>query len=171
MKTMRFLAMFMLAATMIFASCGKDEPEPTPTPTPTPTPGSSELVLNGTGWEASITNTANMMGVSMNIDMLNTMDFLSDSTGEMFTDFTMEVPDYPALNQSESSTEQFTYTFDGTTLVLTSTGEGSEPGDMGTMTYNATDNTFSMEIPDETYEGINLRDVLGIDKMTFHKVR
>ena len=93
MKTLRYMAMFMLAATMIFASCGKDEPEPTPTPTPTPTPGSSELVLNGTGWEASITNTANMMGVSMNIDMLNTMDFLSDSTGEMFTDFTMEVPD------------------------------------------------------------------------------
>ena len=38
------------------------------------------------------------------------------------------------------------------------------------MTYNPADTTLVLEIPNETYQGINLRDVYGSDKMVFRKV-
>lgn len=171
-KTLRFMAMMFVTTTVLFASCGKDPVEPTPSPTPEPEPQPQPTMqLAGTSWETSFSNTYTYMSIAMNISSYMVMDFNNATEGEMFTDYSMEVPAYPSLNQTQDTTEAFTYTFDGTTLTLTSTGEGAEEGDMGTMTYNPEDTTLVMMIPNETVEGINMRDLYGSDRMIFHKVR
>ena len=171
-KTMRFLAMMFVAATVLFAACGKDpvEPEPQPDPQPDPQPQPT-MQLPGTSWETNFSNTYTYMGFDMNITAHMVMDFNNATEGEMFTDFTLEMPAYPAMNQTQDTTEAFNYTFDGTTLTLTSTDPDAEEGDQGTMTYNPEDTTFIMIIPDETYEGISIRDLYGSDRMIFHTVR
>lgn len=179
MKTPKFfIAMLFMAAALAFAACEKEDNNTnnnsnTPgTQDPEPDPEPAVLVLAGTTWETSFTNSYSYMGmVDMNIDAYMSMEFNSATEGEMFTDITMEVPAMPDMGTTMDTTEAFTYTFDGTTLTMTSTGADSEEGDMGTMTYNPQDTTFYMMIPDVTQQGMNLRDLYGSDRVIFHKVR
>ncbi len=172
MKTMRFWAMFFMAATMVFASCGKDEPTPGnggSDPQPRPQPQQKELV--GTSWQADANNSFSYQGFTMNYIVQFTMDFITDSTGELFTDVTVEIPAMPAANQSQNETTAFNYTFDGTSLAIT-----DESGITDTMPYNATDNTFTMNIPAEAGEalaelGLTIEEVFGSDKVVFHQIR
>lgn len=166
--TMKRMYLYLTAVAVLFAACTKDPVEPTPEPEPEPDPVPE---LAGSSWECQITNTYMYQGmIEMNLDIFNTLDFTSTTEGEFFVDYNMEVPAMPSANQTQNETTAFTYTFDGTTLTMTSTEEGAEAGDVGVMTYNPADTTFIMEIPDETYEGINIREVYGTDKMVFHKV-
>lgn len=173
MKTLRYMAMFMLAATMIFASCGKDEPTPgnggNSDPQPRPQPQLEELV--GTSWQADVSNSFTYQSITMNFTMQFTMDFITDTTGEMFTDVTIEIPTMPSANQSRNETTAFNYTFDGTSLAIS-----DESGITDTMPYNATNNTFTMNIPAEAGEafaelGLTVEDVFGSDKVVFHQTR
>lgn len=173
MKTLRYMAMFMLAATMVFASCGKDDPTPgnggNSDPQPRPQPQQKELV--GTSWQADANNTFTYQGFEMNYIVQFTMDFITDTTGEMFTDVTVEVPAMPNANQSQNETSAFKYTFDGTLLAIS-----DESGISDTMPYNATDNTFTMNIPAEAGEalaelGLTIEEVFGSDKVVFHQTR
>lgn len=172
MKTMRFLAMFFMAATMVFASCGKDENDNGNNgnnPQPNPQPQQKELV--GTSWQADAGNSFSYSGITMNYSAQFIMDFLTDTTGEMFTDVTVEIPAMPSANQHQSETSAFNYTFDGTSLIII-----DESGYQDTLPYNATDNTFIMNIPAEAGEtfaemGLTVEDVFGTDKIVFHQTR
>lgn len=158
--TKKLLAIFIVAATMMFAACSEKENNPV------------SVDLSGTSWEATIDNVYNYQGiVDMIISGVMSMDFTSSTAGELYTNVTVSVPDIPGNDQTMDDTEEFTYTFDGTTLTLTSTGEDATTGDNGTMTYNAGDKTFTMIIPDESYEGMNLRDLYGSDRVVFRLVR
>ena len=89
----------------------------------------------------------------------------------MFTDVTIEVPSIPGANQSQNETTAFSYTFDGTSLAIS-----DESGITDTMPYNATDNTFTMNIPAEAGEafaemGLTVEDVFGSDKVVFRQTR
>lgn len=170
-KTMRIMAMILMAATMVFAACGKDENEPGNNGNNTPDPQPQQENLNGTSWEANVGNSFSYSGVTMNFTAQFTMDFLSDTTGEMFTDVTVEIPAMPSANQHQNETSAFSYTFDGTSLILF-----DESGYQDTLPYNATDKTFTQNIPAEAAEafeelGLTAEDVFGTDKIVFHKIR
>ena len=120
MKKATKFAALLFSAALFFTACVDDPVTPDPEPQPEPEP--EQMELPGTGWEAVIDNQFTLNGtLQVNVNMLNTLDFFDETTGEMFTDFVMEVPDYPSANQSDNMTEAFTYTFDCTTLTLTST--------------------------------------------------
>ena len=171
-KTMRLMAMLLMAATMMFAACDKDDDGTTgggSNPQPTPQPQQKELV--GTSWLGTAGNSFSYQSITMNYNAQFTMDFLTDTTGEMFADLTVEVPVMPSANQHQTETSAFTYTFDGTNLILT-----DESGIGDTLTYNASDNTIIMNIPAEAGEafaemGLTIEDVLGSDKIVFNQTR
>lgn len=167
--TLKIMAMLLAVATLTLAACKKDNPQPEPQPQPQPQPQQTDL--SNTTWESTFQNTYMYQGImAMNIDAVMQLDFFDSESGEFFTDMVIEVPDYPAANQTQNATEPFTYTFDGTTLVLTSTEEGSEEGDMGEMIYDPSNNTFYQIIPDEVMEGINLRELYGSDRIVFQLI-
>lgn len=157
--TKKLLAMCFVAMTMMFSACSEKENEPV------------DIDLTGTSWEANIENVYNYQGLmEISVSGVLSMDFSSSTEGELFTDVTMSAAGMQ--DQSMNETEPFTYTFDGTTLTLTSTGENAVPGDNGTMTYNAADKTFFMMVPDEEIaQGMNLRDIFGSDRVVFRLVR
>jgi hypothetical protein len=167
--TLKIAAILLAVATLTLAACKKDDPQPEPQPQPEPEP--QQIDLSITTWESSFQNTYMYQGVmAMNIDAVMQLDFFDSENGEFFTDMVIEVPDYPSANQTQNVTEPFTYTFDGTTLVLTSTEEGAEEGDMGEMTYDRSNNTLYQIIPDITENGINLRELYGSDRIVFHLI-
>jgi hypothetical protein len=85
----------------------------------------------------------------------------------MATDYSVEVPTIPAANHNQSDTFDFNYTFDGTTLTLSENGTA-----VSTLTYNKSNDTFTMPIPeiDEVTEmGLSLEEILGTTQVVFHK--
>ena len=162
--TRNILVMLIAAAIMTFAACGEKEPEPQPQPT------LHNYDLSGTTWESHIVSTYMYMGtIEMDIDQLYSLDFTNDTAGEMFVDVSMEMPSYPAGNQTQNYTEPFTYKFDGTILTLTVVDDTSTYTDQ--YNYDRENNTFWQEIPNESYQGINMRELYGTDRIVYQLVR
>lgn len=165
-KAKQFVALFFVAAMMTLAGCEKDngngnnnnsEPQPQPRP--------EGISLAGTSWECIIETEYTYQGILELINAQQMMDFNDSVNGEMFVDFTAELPDYPQYNQHQTVTEPFTYYFYNNTLTLTSTGANAEEGDDGIMTYHPEDTTFHMAI-DDPQEA----EILG-NEMVFRLVR
>lgn len=163
----RMMAMFFVAATMVFAACGdkdnnSDEPQ-----------NPQGINLTDRAWKADIQTTYNYQGmVDMDIEASITVAFTNTTEGQLTVYYNISVPIMPTMNREDEQTEAVTYLFDGTTLTLTPTDASQEEGILGdmVMTYDQTENTFIMDIPDESYEGLNLREVLGADHLTFHEI-
>jgi hypothetical protein len=86
----------------------------------------------------------------------------------MSSDFSFEIPTIPSANQNQSDTSNFNYTFDGTTLTLSENGTA-----VSTLTYNKSNDTFTMPIPNADEEmaelGVSLGELLGTTQVVFHK--
>lgn len=165
-QRLHLLAMLFVAATMTLglAGCQPDEPEQPVQEEP------QTLNLVGSSWESTVQSTATQQvqggTIEMNVTLNAVIDILDGENADLFMDIAVEVPAYPAANQSMSQDESCTYTFDGTSLVLTSKGEDSTEGDNGTLTYHAETNTFTMPINEPEVE-----EMLGITELTFHQTR
>ena len=163
--TKRILAMLFVAATMVFAACGdKDNENDNPQPV--------NMDLSGRAWQGAVSSNYTYMGlIQMNINANITMHFTISTEGEALISYILEVPSAPDYNQNNEQTSAFTYTFDGSKLILTPTDEEQgEDSLLGEMNYNSANNTFVMPIPEGTYEGINLREALGTDQVVFYEI-
>lgn len=152
----KMMAMLFVAATMTFGACSDDEKETT-------TPDN----IAGTQWVGNVSNSYTMQGITMNFDLKFNMKFTDNENGQMATDFSVEVPAMPAANQNQSETSNFNYTFDGTILTLSENGTA-----VSTLTYNKSNDTFTMPIPevDEVTEmGLSIEEILGTTQVVFHK--
>lgn len=152
----KMMAMLFVAATMTFGACSDDEKETT-------TPDN----IAGTQWVGNVSNSYTMQGITMNFDMNFNMKFTDNENGQMATDFSVEAPAMPAANHNQSETSNFNYTFDGTTLTISENGTA-----VSTLTYNKSNDTFTMPIPD-VYEvtemGLSIEEILGTTQVVFHK--
>lgn len=152
----KMMAMLFVAATMTFGACSDDEKEIT-------TPDN----IAGTQWVGNVSNSYTMQGITMNFDLKFNMKFTDNENGQMTTDVSVEVPAMPSANQNQSETNNFNYTFDGTTLTISENGAA-----VSTLTYNKSNDTFSMPIPDVdevTEMGLSLEEILGTTQVVFHK--
>lgn len=168
-QKLHLLAMLFVASitTLGLAGCQPDEPGQPAQPTPEEI---QSLALAGTSWEATVEQTATQtvqgITIEMNVSLNAVIDILDGENAELFLDVAVEVPSFPEANKNMTQDEACTYTFDGTTLVLTSKGEDSSEGDNGTLTYHAETNTFTMPINEPEVE-----QMLGITELTFHQTR
>lgn len=152
----KMMAMLFVAATMTFGACSDDEKETT-------TPDN----IAGTQWVGNVSNSYTMQGITMNFDLKFTMKFTDSEKGQMHTNFAVEVPAMPSMNRTESDDNDFEYTFNGTTLTLSENGTA-----VATLTYNESNDTFTMPIPDVdevTEMGLSLEEILGTNQVVFHK--
>jgi len=153
----KMMAMLFVAATMTFGACSDDEKETT-------TPDN----IAGTQWVGNVSNSYTMQGITMNFDMNFNMKFTDNENGQMATDYSVEVPTIPSANHNQSDTFDFNYTFDGTTLTLSENGTA-----VSTLTYNKSNDTFTMPIPNADEEmaemGVSLGEMLGTTQVVFHK--
>ena len=156
--TKKILALFFVAATMMFTACSEKEND------------NPAIQLAGTGWESSIQNSTTISGVNMNLELQLVMDFKSDKEGELYAYISIEVPAMPAANQTQDMIDPFTYTFKGNTLTITSNDENGEDSDM-VLTYNPADNTFTAPIPPDMTDGMDPQQLLGTDHVVFHQAR
>ena len=151
------MAMLFVAATMTFGACSDDEKETT-------TPDN----IAGTQWVGNVSNSYTMQGITMNFDQNFNMKFTDNENGQMATDYSIEFPASPYANQNQSDTFNFNYTFDGTTLTLSENGTA-----VSTLTYNKSNDTFTMPIPNVDEEiaelGVTLEEILGTTQVVFHK--
>lgn len=168
-QKLHLLAMLFVAATMTLglAGCQPDEPGQPAQPTPEEI---QSLALAGTSWEATVeqTVTQQVQGytIEMNVSLNAVIDILDDENAELFLDIAVEVPAVPEANRNMTQSDSCTYTFDGTSLVLTSKGDNATAGDNGTLTYHAETNTFTMPLDEPEVE-----EMLGISELTFHQTR
>ena len=123
----------LMAAGLLLCACQPDEPV-LPSPTPQPAPS-----LAGTAWEAAVHDTY----LGYPAVLLWSLDFLTDSTGELFLDLTV------AGQQQAPLTLPFSYTFDGTSGILT----GSETDFTIGFDYDADAQTVTIDLYITTDEG------------------
>lgn len=166
-KTIKFPTLLCLALALSLAACNpQNDPEPQPQPQPQPEKPS----LAGTSWMSNVENDYTYYysgyGIQMLCSQLSILDFNDDTDGEIYVEVAVEVPAMPAASQSYSYTDAFTYTFDGTTLTLTSLDEGAEPGDDGILTFHPADTTFTMPLDEP--EAV---EMLGVDTLVFHLIQ
>ena len=140
-----------------------------PDPEPQPEPAKPTINLAGTSWQSDAENIYSYSYAGYAIDMycsqVAIIDFIDGTNGELFAEVDIDVPEAPAASQHNTSTDAFTYTFDGTTLKLTSTSDGVEGSD-GVLTFHPADTTFTMRVNDT-----GIREMLGIDTMVFHLIQ
>lgn len=107
----------------------------------------------------------------MLLELTTMLDFKDRTNGSMFMDLNVTVPsmpDYPGQNNNESW--DFTYTFDGTNLVMTQsyvdeqTGETESWGD--TLIYDSENETIMYDMNDQEME-----EMFGTDELVFERIR
>ena len=109
--------------------------------------------------------------MEMLLELTTMLDFKDRTNGSMFMDLNVTVPsmpDYPGQNNNESW--DFTYTFDGTNLVMTQsyvdeqTGETESWGD--TLIYDSENETIMYDMNDQEME-----EMFGTDELVFERIR
>ncbi|MBO7101223.1 MAG: hypothetical protein J6V98_04295 [Bacteroidales bacterium] len=163
-KVQKIVALFLVAAVMTLAGCEKEN-NTNNNSNSQPQPRPEGISLAGTSWECNIETEYYQQGIQILINAQQIMDFNDEVNGEIFVDFTQEVPIAPRYNQHQTMTEPVIYYFYNNTLTLTSTGEDAVEGDEGTMIYHPEDTTFHMIVDDAQAAAI-----LG-DEIVFHLTR
>lgn len=137
-SSLRTLATFVVAATLAFAGCEKED-NITPNIPDTPEEETPENIYVGTSWSAHLENNYTLQEQGYNIEMELTydiyLDFLDSTHAELFHDLYVYVPAYPAASQRENYTEEFIYTFSEDTVVLHGTYVDEETGDTIAYTF------------------------------------
>lgn len=126
--------------------------------------------LSGTSWtchvEGEYTYTYNGMDIRMEITDDAWLDFLDETTGELFQEFYVYFPDAPSMSQNESDTEPFTYTVSGNDITLNASYYDEEEDDTihysYPATYNPTANTITVDM-----EGTGMEEIIGTNLMVF----
>ena len=163
---MKKLFVMLFVTTMaLMAACEKDDDT-----VQNPPQDRSEMLAN-TSWQSHLQNTYTYSGVDMLLDLNTMLDFVDRTSGSMFMDLNVTVPSlpsYPGQNTNESW--DFTYTFDGTNIVMTQsyvddqTGETESSSD--TLIYNASNETITFEVNDQ-----EMVDMFGTDVLVFERIR
>ncbi|MBQ8702792.1 MAG: hypothetical protein IJ524_00260 [Bacteroidales bacterium] len=108
--------LLLLAFPLLLLSCGKDKQEPSPLPV---LPSLESLV--GTEWEGSFVSPVEYQGNTINMKLVWTMDFLTDTTGALLVEVSSP------FSQTEYNDFDFSYSFDGSTAGYIYTGNDAEP--------------------------------------------
>jgi len=163
---MKKLFVMLFVATMaLMAACEKDDDT-----VQNPPQDRSEMLAN-TSWQSHLQNTYTSSGVDMLLDLNTMLDFVDRTSGSMFMDLNVTVPSlpsYPGQNTNESW--DFTYTFDGTNIVMTQsyvddqTGETESSSD--TLIYNASNETITFDVNDQ-----EMVEMFGTDVLVFERIR
>lgn len=163
---MKKLFVMLFVATMaLMAACEKDDDT-----VQNPPQDRSEMLAN-TSWQSHLQNTYTYSGVDMLLDLNTMLDFVDRTSGSMFMDLNVTVPSlpsYPGQNTNESW--DFTYTFDGTNIVMTQsyvddqTGETESSSD--TLIYNASNETITFDMNDQ-----EMVEMFGTDVLVFERIR
>ena len=163
---MKKLFVMLFVATMaLMAACEKDDDT-----VQNPPQDRSEMLAN-TSWQSHLQNTYTSSGVDMLLDLNTMLDFMDRTSGSMFMDLNVTVPSlpsYPGQNTNESW--DFTYTFDGTNIVMTQsyvddqTGETESSSD--TLIYNASNETITFDVNDQ-----EMVEMFGTDVLVFERIR
>lgn len=163
---MKKLFVMLFVATMaLMAACEKDDDT-----VQNPPQDRSEMLAN-TSWQSHLQNTYTNSGVDMLLDLNTMLDFVDRTSGSMFMDLNVTVPSlpsYPGQNTNESW--DFTYTFDGTNIVMTQsyvddqTGETESSSD--TLIYNASNETITFDMNDQ-----EMVEMFGTDVLVFERIR
>lgn len=163
----KLFVMILVASMATMVACKKDDPKPEQ---PAQPQDRSEMLAN-TSWQSTLQNTYNYSGVEMLLELTTMLDFKDRTNGSMFMDLNVTVPsmpDYPGQNNNESW--DFTYTFDGTNLVMTQsyvddqTGETESSSD--TLIYNSENETIMYDMNDQEME-----ELFGTDELVFERIR
>lgn len=177
MKTsIKILATMLVAATFAFASCTeKEDVKPTGNERPVndttghenpPVEEPVENILDGTAWVCHMEHTYYYDNIRMDISYDASLDFIDSLNGELFHEFDVVVPIYPAANQHEDMTEEFTYKYYGDSCVLTMPYVDDETGETGyytyTLIYDKDANTLTLCMDDE-----DMSAIMGTDIMVF----
>ena len=163
---MKKLFVMLFVATMaLMAACEKDDDT-----VQNPPQDRSEMLAN-TSWQSHLQNTYTYSGVDMLLDLNTMLDFVDRTSGSMFMDLNVTVPSlpsYPGQNTNESW--DYTYTFDGTIIVMTQsyvddqTGETEPSSD--TLIYNASNETITFDMNDQ-----EMVEMFGTDVLVFERIR
>ncbi len=163
---MKKLFVMLFVATMaLMAACEKDDDT-----VQNPPQDRSEMLAN-TSWQSHLQNTYTYSGVDMLLDLNTMLDFVDRTSGSMFMDLNVTVPSlpsYPGQNTNESW--DYTYTFDGTIIVMTQsyvddqTGETESSSD--TLIYNASNETITFDMNDQ-----EMVEMFGTDVLVFERIR
>ena len=169
--TKKLLALFFVAAIITLSGCKEDDPEAGPLPQNPPQQPQNNPELVGTTWMSNLQNDFTYQGVTMHLDLQSTLDFTDIKNGEWFLDLLVTVPSMPSYpGQNQNETLLFTYTFDGTAIVLTETYTNEETGETETYDYNAVYDpnaqTITINLDDE-----EMVEMMGTDVMVFTKIR
>lgn len=161
--TSKLLAMLLMATTMVFAACEKDstdKPE-----NPIDNPRNENINLAETSWEGMAESDYLYQGrVNIHITCTVTLDFNDATSGEMFMNVDIEVPQDPTANQKQNETFPFTYTFNGKTCTLRDANKPTEL--LSEIQYNAANKTFTMTIEDAATV-----EMLGTNTIVLHLTR
>ena len=163
---MKKLFVMLFVTTMaLMAACEKDDDT-----VQNPPQDRSEMLAN-TSWQSHLQNTYTYSGVDMLLDLNTMLDFVDRTSGSMFMDLNVTVPSlpsYPGQNTNESW--DYTYTFDGTIIVMTQsyvddqTGETESSSD--TLIYNASNETITFDMNDQ-----EMVEMFGTDVLVFERIR
>ena len=187
-KSIKFFAMLIMASALAFSftSCDDDPVEPTnqtPTgstpgtdpgtnPDPDPDPDEVDTFFVNTSWTSSVENIFTYQGVTMNVTLDASLDFMAGMKGEMFQEAFITVPSMPAANQEANFSYNFTYVVRGNTIIITYEYEDEETGEMVTdssnLIYNPDDETITYNLAEEDPEIVQ---VLGTGVLIFTKVQ
>lgn len=179
----------LFVASMALTSCTeKEEIKPetnTPTDTTTPPDNPPDTIptppdtipepptgnyLVGTSWtshvEGNYTYNYGGMDIYMEVTDDASLDFLDETSGELFQDLYIYFPAFPSRSQSQTNTEEFTYTIDGYNIALNVDYYDEEEQDTIHYSYPATydpiANTLTVDMT-----GTGMDEIIGTNLMVF----
>lgn len=173
MKKVAFIfASMLFVASMALTSCTeKEEIVPdTPDDTTTPVVPPQDNYLVGTSWtchvEGDYTYNYNNVDIYMQITDDASLDFLDETSGELFQDLYVYFPAMPSMSQSQTDTEEFIYTIDGYNIALNVDYYDEEEGDTVHYTYPAIYDPVAVTITVDM-TGSGLDEITGSNLLVF----
>ena len=171
-KSINVIATLCVAAIFALTGCEKED-NIVPIGPDTPEDDTVENIFVGTSWTGRLENTYYYQEQGMNIQMDITydmfLDFLDSTNAELFHDFYVYFPAYPAASQSENMTEAFTYTFTKDSVFLNGSYVDGETGDTMyysyPLVYDKEANTLTLDFDDP-----EMLDMMGTTLMVLSPV-
>ncbi|MBQ9865194.1 MAG: hypothetical protein IJM33_07655 [Bacteroidales bacterium] len=171
-SSLRTLATFVVAATLAFAGCEKED-NITPNIPDTPEEETPENIYVGTSWSAHLENNYTLQEQGYNIEMELTydiyLDFLDSTHAELFHDLYVYVPAFPSASQSDNMTEELTYSFSHDSVFFNATYVDEESGETleygYVAIYDSVAKTLTMD-----YDDPDMEEMMGTSIIVFNLV-